>query len=83
MRLITAGGFVSALSAVMSLGEMELSASTAASSAGCACARSRSASDLTAAISSACGGGKEWQGEQSGASAAGGLSSRSHARAAL
>ena len=51
MRLTTSGGFFSAFSDVISFGVMLLSASTAASSAGCAAARSCSASVLTAAIS--------------------------------
>ena len=56
MRLTTSGGFFSALSLEMSLGVMLLSAASAASSAGCAPARSRSASSLTAAISCAARG---------------------------
>ena len=51
--LTISGGFFSALRAPMSLGEIELSASSAASSAGLAAARSLSASVFTTLISAA------------------------------
>jgi hypothetical protein len=50
MRLTTSGGDLSALSAVMSFGWIELSASKASSSAGCAAARSAAASSRCFAI---------------------------------
>ena len=50
MRLTMSGGFLSAFSAVMSLGVMLFSADSAASSAGLAAARSFSASSLTSWI---------------------------------
>mmetsp|Transcript_24177 Transcript_24177/g.45869 ORF Transcript_24177/g.45869 Transcript_24177/m.45869 type:complete len:383 (+) Transcript_24177:22-1170(+) len=54
MRLMMSGGFFSAFSAPMSFAVMDARASTAASMAGCASARSFSASSFTAAISFAC-----------------------------
>lgn len=60
MRFTMFGGFFSALSDVISVGVMELSAASAAWSAGWASSRSRSASCLTAAMSCACRGHRYW-----------------------